>query len=287
MRIFAVSDLHTDHQANREWIQHLSTRDYLNDVVIIAGDVSDRLSRLEEALWEFSKRFESVFYVPGNHELWIRQNECSHSIQKFEKILKVCEQTGVHTKAKKVGTGDKSHWIIPLFSWYMQPEEGEDSLFLAKPSSIVDKTAEMWNDFHFTQWPTMNGVTVADYFLNLNEPYLEQEYDAPVITFSHFLPRQDLIFSNPGGVDLQDIDYSKDPIPPFNFTRVAGSQRIEQQIRALESSIHVYGHQHRHRDRVVDGVRYISHCLGYPRERKNPWFYQHGQTPLQILDTSA
>ncbi len=31
--------------------------------------------------------------------------------------------------------------------------------------------------------------------------------------------------------------------------------------------MHVYGHQHRNRHREEDGVVYVSHCLGYPKER--------------------
>jgi hypothetical protein len=60
----------------------------------------------------------------------------------------------------------------------------------------------------------------------------------------------------------------RDAYPRFNFSRVAGSSGIETQIRRLGSTAHVYGHQHRNRDRVVDGVRYVSHCLGYPSERR-------------------
>ena len=56
--------------------------------------------------------------------------------------------------------------------------------------------------------------------------------------------------------------------PGFNFSRVAGSTLIEKQIRSLNSNIHVYGHQHINRDKIIDGVRYVSHCLGYPKERQ-------------------
>ena len=59
----------------------------------------------------------------------------------------------------------------------------------------------------------------------------------------------------------------RDPNPRFNFSRVAGTSALDTQIRRLGSIIHVYGHQHRNRDRVIDGVHYVSHCLGYPVER--------------------
>jgi hypothetical protein len=55
--------------------------------------------------------------------------------------------------------------------------------------------------------------------------------------------------------------------PAFNFTRVAGCEQLDVQIRQLGSSVHVYGHQHRNRRRLVGGILYVSNCLGYPRDR--------------------
>ena len=97
----------------------------------------------------------------------------------------------------------------------------------------------------------------------MNAARVERAYDAPVISFSHFLPRRDLIFSTLAERAALPRP-PRDEHPRFNFSRVAGSAGIEAQIRRLGSTIHVYGHQHRNRDRAVDGVRYVSHCLGYP-----------------------
>ena len=64
-------------------------------------------------------KFAEVFFIPGNHELWVRHDEPSaNSIVKLFEVLKVCKQMGVHTDPKKVKckTG-KDVWIVPLFSW--------------------------------------------------------------------------------------------------------------------------------------------------------------------------
>jgi hypothetical protein len=55
----------------------------------------------------------------------------------------------------------------------------------------------------------------------------------------------------------------------FNFSRVAGTWALDEQIRKLGSRVHVYGHQHRNRWRSIDGVLYVSHCLGYSEERES------------------
>ena len=86
------------------------------------------------------------------------------------------------------------------------------------------------------------------------------------ISFSHFLPRSDLIFPTPEV--MAKIKSYRDPLPQFNFSRVAGSTLIENQLRAANSILHIYGHQHRNRWRLTDGVTYMSHCLGYPKERE-------------------
>src|SRR5690606_36482890 len=109
-------------------------------------------------------------------------------------------------------------------------------------------------------------VPLAQYFADLNEPYMHWNYDAPIISFSHFLPLQELIFSSEWERGLLAKIF--DPHPEFNFSRVAGSTRIHDQVQRLGSQVHVYGHQHRNRLRKVGGVTYVAHCMGYPRERQ-------------------
>jgi hypothetical protein len=74
-----------------------------------------------------------------------------------------------------------------------------------------------------------------------------------VVTFSHFLPRIDLI--------------------PFFVLRamrhldpVLGSTGIESQLRMLGSGLHVYGHSHINRRVRLEGVTYINNAFGYPQE---------------------
>jgi hypothetical protein len=101
----------------------------------------------------------------------------------------------------------------------------------------------------------------------MNEDRVNRAYAAPVISFSHFLPRRELMFSpRPHG--------ESDPHPEFNFSRVAGCSGIDDQIRRLGSRVHVYGHQHRNRDVTLEGVRYVSHCRGYPLERARGYLWE-------------
>jgi hypothetical protein len=99
-------------------------------------------------------------------------------------------------------------WIVPLFSWY-------------HPSFSAtlgcDYPVEGWSDFYCCKWPeevlndepkaaampigSPEGIPIRkmdsshwlqDYFINLNKDNIH-EYDGPVISFSHFLPRPELL----------------------------------------------------------------------------------------------
>jgi len=133
-------------------------------------------------------------------------------------------------------------WVVPLFSWY-------DGVVDSKH----ERTArQAWADFHFCSWPADIGP-LSDYFLRLNEPHLHT-YDAPVVTFSHFLPRADLL-------------------PPPEYLRIGwlGSVSVcaalDNQIRKLESRVHICGHTHTRVDKVIDGIHYIQNAVRYPKER--------------------
>lgn len=285
MRVFALSDIHVDYQANMLWLQALSPIHYAADALILAGDVSDDLDKLQTALMRVRATFAEVFFVPGNHDLWVRRGEGVDSMAKFQQVLALCAALGVRTSPAKVGAArdNQGVWIVPLFSWYVQPEEGPGSLFVGKEGE--DATLEIWADKYYTKWPPLaQDSTVAEAFLRLNERHLARQYDAPVLSFSHFVPRTELIFRTQEERAAASISL-RDAHPRFNFSRVAGCMGLEAQIWRLGSRIHVYGHQHRNRYRMIDGVLYVSHCLGYPTERAHGYVHNVGSGPRLIWDT--
>jgi Calcineurin-like phosphoesterase len=223
-RVMAISDIHVDMAENMAWLRALSRAHYARSALILAGDVADDLGVLGDALGHARRTFAEVFFVPGNHELWVRRRECADSVEKFRRIVAVCERLGVRVAPARLGTGDEAVWVVPLFTWYAQPEDGPESLFV--PTDGEDPTLSMWSDRYFTAWPP--GFKAADAFLAMNAARVERAYDAPVISFSHFLPRRDLIFSTPaeraalprGGIGR---DRGADPAPRLDHPRVRSS----------------------------------------------------------------
>ena len=72
-RIFIISDVHTDHQSNMDWIRAMCPprKAHAVDVLLCPGDVSDDVAILCEALKLFRARFDEVAFTAGNHDLWI------------------------------------------------------------------------------------------------------------------------------------------------------------------------------------------------------------------------
>lgn len=244
MRVFAVSDVHTDFKDNLLLLRGLSSTSYRDDALIVAGDVADQLPVISETLRVLRSKFRYVAYTPGNHELWVRTGG-GDSIEKLHSILALCDELGVYTRPVRAG----GIWLVPLFSWYSPAFGGEET--------TGDDELAGWADFYFCRWP--KGITeIASFFLKMNEPYL-RPFDAPVISFSHFLPRRDL---------LPAVEHLRFKALP----KVAGCHELEEQVRRLGARVHIFGHSHIPCDRVIDGVRYVHNALGYPRERNNRSF---------------
>ena len=57
----------------------------LGAVLLVAGDVSDRLGIFETTMEQLADAFGLVFFVPGNHDLWVRRDgsEGSDSLSKL------------------------------------------------------------------------------------------------------------------------------------------------------------------------------------------------------------
>lgn len=241
MRIFALSDVHIDYEVNARWIADLSISEYRDDVLILAGDVTDTLRMLEWCLTTLVRRFKKVLFVPGNHDLWvIRDGPHKNSLQKFDEVRSAVESSGASMQTFR----ERGLSIIPLLAWY-------DYSF-GQPSPELKS---IWMDYMACRWP--HGYTekdVAEHFAALNDGQVSPVGDK-VITYSHFLPRIDLM---PGFI----------PCASRLLYPVLGSVGLDAQLRRLNASIHVYGHSHVNRHVKIDGVTYINNAFGYPSETR-------------------
>ncbi len=242
MRVFALSDIHIDYEVNSRWISALSTADFQDDVLILAGDVTDTRRLLGWCLGALAKRFKKVLFVPGNHDLWVVREHHKSSLRKFDDVCALAESSGASMQPFR----ERGVAILPLLSWY-------DYSF-GEPS---DELRSVWMDFHSCRWP--DGHTereVTDYFLGLNDEKARGAVGDTVITFSHFLPRIDVM---PGFI----------PNEGRLLYPVLGTSRLDAQLRRLGSQLHVYGHSHVRRDVTIDGVSYVNNAFGYPSETWN------------------
>lgn len=240
-RVFALSDIHVDYDVNAQWVRSLSSQDYRDDVLILAGDVTHKLPELAAALNALTTRFNKVLFVPGNHELWVLGEAPERtSLQKFADVLAVATQSGASMQPYR----RDDVLIAPLLGWY--------DFSFGRPTTELQG---IWMDFHACRWPAgFEPDDVAAHFTHMNSG-ISTGGAGKVITFSHFMPRIDLLPSH-----VSSRHRLLDPI--------LGSTRLEQQLRQLGSGIHVYGHSHINRRVSFDGVTYINNALGYPGEER-------------------
>eukprot|EP00406_Dinophysis_acuminata_P057195 CAMPEP_0179280304 /NCGR_PEP_ID=MMETSP0797-20121207/36559_1 /TAXON_ID=47934 /ORGANISM="Dinophysis acuminata, Strain DAEP01" /LENGTH=616 /DNA_ID=CAMNT_0020988957 /DNA_START=114 /DNA_END=1964 /DNA_ORIENTATION=+ len=243
-RVFAVSDVHIDHSENhKKWVEGLSKTEYQNDVLIVAGDLGDTLRSIQIGLGLFKKKFRRVFYTPGNHDMWVRQDtsdkKITDSITKLVAMFDLCEEMGAEMLPARVMKGV---YVVPLLSWYNYQFNTPDPT----PSDKIFDT--------FCKWP-MEHDDVWKWFLKLNDHGIGKVLEAQrqagergdVISFSHFLPRYDLPW--PGVMGM---------------VKASGCKEIERQVRDIHSRAHIFGHSHINCQRQLDGVAYTQFSLNDP-----------------------
>src|SRR5579859_6287080 len=94
-RLFAVSDLHLGYRANREIADRIKPVGP-DDWLLIAGDVSERVSDLEWVLRLLTSRFARVVWVPGNHDLWTHASDpvALRGEERYLHLVDVCRRAG-------------------------------------------------------------------------------------------------------------------------------------------------------------------------------------------------
>lgn len=264
MRLFAISDLHLSSPENREGLQALP--DFGEDWLIVAGDVAERFDHVSFGLTELKKRFGTVIWVPGNHELWsIRRREDPNPLRgvaRYEALVELARTLGVVTPEDPYplwrGQRDQegpAHLIAPLFLLY-------DYSF--RPDYIALEDVVRWAREHRT--------ACGDQFYLKPDPYLSREdwcaarlsetaerltrqlddlpEDTRTILVNHYPLRQDL------------IRLPRAPrMAPWCGTRATDDWHLR-----FKADVVVSGHLHTRRTDHRNGTRFEEVSLGYPAQ---------------------
>lgn len=271
LRVFGISDVHTDWQENFDQLRDLPAGPYAEDALLLAGDVSHDLSRLLSTLELLKQRFGHVFFVPGNHDVYVSQDGMN-SMEKHQRLLEECARLQVWTSP--VRFQEEGLLIVPLFSWYHPEFDQEPDVAAAFWPSRRHSRLALLGDEMECRWPpplpSGAGATAAaarnmalaktfdamnDDFkvVNLGAQPLDPEVPEQVISMSHFLPQPFLL-----------------PEKRFLFfpqlAQAAGSLFLQKRLERLKPQIHLFGHTHFAWDQRQEGVRYVSAPLGSPKE---------------------
>lgn len=255
--LFGVSDLHVGHPENRRIVERLRPESQA-DWLIVCGDVSEAIEDVEWALSLLRERFDTVIWVPGNHELWTLPEDRMglRGERRYRYLVEVCRGIGVITPEDPypVWEGrDGPATIAPLFLLYdytfglnIAPTK-EASLARAHAAGVVCGDEFLLHPDPYPSRDAWCQARVRDAELRL----AARDTDMPTVLVNHFP-----LIDEPTKV-LWHPEFAQ-----WCGTRLTADWHLRFQATAV-----VYGHLHIPRTTWHDGVRFEEVSLGYPRER--------------------
>ena len=276
----ALSDLHVAFPENRTIISDLRPGAD-GDWLLIAGDVGEIFEDIEWALTTLSKRFETVIWTPGNHELWTHPTDPVQlrGEERYRRLVELCRSLGVATPEDpyRIWTGPGGPvTIAPLFLLYdytFLPDGAqtkEQGLAVAYETGIVCSDEML---LHPDPYPSREAwcrarIDVTERRLAARDPAL------PVVLMSHYP-----LIREPTRI----LRYPE-------FAQWCGTTKTSDWHLRYNAVTVVYGHLHIPRVTWHDGVRFVEASIGYPREWRNragwPGVPRPG-LPRQILPVPA
>jgi hypothetical protein len=280
-------------------------------ILILPGDIGSSIDRLDQVFRTLVTQFDAVIYVPGNHEAWRRMGKggpgekmAVDSVSKMLAVLECARAAGVYVGPLRVTTQaapPATVALFPLHAWYHSSWDTEPNLThdLTAAAEMEIPFVDKWADFSMCTWPasvvshadfasiTSDSTALAEAFAGLNEPFLHPpddddtfqvgspliEPNDTVISFSHFVPRQELCIEKRFLIESQ-------------LSKVIGSDALEAQVRRLSPHLHVFGHTHLPIDLELDGIRYLQWPLGYAHEATAQCSRVHSAGPLLVYDSA-
>ena len=255
-KLLAISDLHVGYRENRRFVADLWPRSP-QDWLLVAGDVAEKPADIEWALGTLNRRFGTVIWTPGNHELWTVPSDPVQlrGVERYQYLVGLCRGLGVITPEDPYpvwrGAGGPAV-IVPLFLLYdytfLPPgtTTKAEALALAYESGVVCTDEAL---LHPDPYPTRDAwcrarVEIAERRLADIDPEL------PTILVSHYplIREPTRVLRHP------------------EFAQWCGTELTADWHLRFRAITVVYGHLHTPAVHWQDKVRFEEVSLGYPGE---------------------
>jgi predicted phosphodiesterase len=254
-RLFAISDVHVRFPANRALLEALPA--HPNDGLIVAGDVAERQDDLAWTLETLRARFRSLYWVPGNHELWTLPGEGGpRGEAKYARMIDVCRSLGVKTPADPVPVWEGSGrpcaiaLVCGLYDYTFAPD-----------GIAGDRTRAL-------AWAEEAGLRCTDEDLLHPDPYPSLALRSAAMC-DRAEAQLDTIPRELESVLVNHFPVHRDHavlprIPRFSIW--CGTRRSESWVERARARVVVFGHLHIPITIWRAGVRYEEVSLGYPKQ---------------------
>ena len=197
MRLAFTSDLHVDHHGEVVDLVGAAARAGGVDVLIVAGDLAARLPRLEAALARLARQVPRLAFVPGNHDLWVREGEPDSRARYEEEIPALCARHGIAClPAGPVDIGGVT--LLGQTGWY--------DYSLADPALGVSRDAYrrgrlgklFWSDKQLVRWPGKDDEALTAWMAErLARDLAAAPRGRPTVVVTHMLPFDALAICRP------------------------------------------------------------------------------------------
>jgi 3',5'-cyclic AMP phosphodiesterase CpdA len=254
MKLYAISDLHLGHKANREALYQIEACP--DDWLILAGDVGERLEHLRLAFSTLITKFAKIIWVPGNHELWtIRAGEdCMRGVTRYQQLVALSQSYGVLTPEDPYPVASfegETVRIAPLFLLYDYSFRPPDVTFEYAVDWALEADVFCTDEHLLHSDPYPGKAEWCHHRCSMTERRLSRNgLRIPTVLINHFPLRECL-------VDLPAIP---------RFSLWCGTRLTEDWHKRFNARAVVFGHLHRRSSIDSDGVRFEEVSLGYPNQ---------------------
>ena len=252
--LFAISDLHLNHRANREIAEALRP-DSPDDWLAVVGDVAHVTEDIIAFLALMRSRFARVLWTPGNHDLWSRNGDLLRGADRYQHLVDRCRDIGVLTPEDPYPT-----WTDPTGDIVVAP------LFILYDYTLrPDGTSKQ----QAMSCAAAARVVCNDETLLAPDPYPSRE-DWCAVRLRYTRARLDALPRGTRTVLLAHWPLHSGPVSHLRhpeFSLWCGTRETADWHIRYRCVVAVHGHLHIPLTEDYDGVRHEEVSLGYPRER--------------------